>query len=121
MLRAQQRPVASLEDDFSPARAVAWTEIYELIASRHHARLVFDNHDGVAGVSKLLENANQSIGIARMQPDTRLIQDEQGIHQPCAQACREAHAFSFTAGKRSRGPIQCQIAQADFIEVAEAR
>src|SRR6266705_2054582 len=117
MLRSQQRPVASLEDNFSAARTVARAEIYELISSRHHAGLVFDDHDGVAGVSKLLENANQSIGVARTQPDTRLIQDKQCIHQPRAEARREAHAFSFTAGKRSRRSIQGQIAKADFIEI----
>src|SRR5437867_6115984 len=117
----QQRTVASLEDHFSAARAVARSEIYELISSRHDARLVLDDHDGIAGVSKLLEDANQSIGIPRVQPDARLIQDEQGVHQPCAEARREAYAFGFTAGKRSRGPIECQITKADFIEIAEPR
>jgi len=120
MPRSHQRAVASLEDDFSSARTVARAEIDEPIASSHNARFVFDNHDGVAGISQLLENANQAIRIARMQPNARFIQDEQGIHQASAQARCEAHAFGFTARKRPRGPIQGKITKPNFIEVAEA-
>src|SRR6266404_4848446 len=121
MLRSQQPAIAALENDFSTAGAMARAEIYQLISSGHHTRLVLDDHDGVAGISKLLKNTNQPIGVARMQPDAWLIQDKQGIHQPGAEARREAHAFSFTSGKRSRWPIQRQITKADFVQVAEAR
>ena len=76
MLRSQQRLVAAPENDFSATGAVARTEIYELISSSHHARLMFDDYDGVAGISKLLKDTNQPIGVAGMQPDARLIQDK---------------------------------------------
>src|SRR2546428_13949268 len=82
---------------------------------------MFDNDHGVAGISELLKNADQALGIARVQPDARLVEHEQCVDQPRAQACREAHSFSLPAGERTRGPVQGYVSEADVVQVSKAR
>ncbi len=100
---------------------MAGPEVHDLIRGAHHAGFVFDDHDGVAGIAQLFEDADQPFGVARMQADARFVEHEQRVDQPRAEAGGEIHALGFAAGERARRAVEREIAQADFVEVAEAR
>ncbi len=71
----------SLEDDLSSCGAMAGTQINELVGGTHYARFMFDDNDRVAGAAQLFQDADQAFGIARVQPNARFVQNEQGIDQ----------------------------------------
>ena len=120
LLRLQNLRVSALEHDLAARGAVAGAEVNDLVRGADHAGLVFDDHDGVAGIAQLLEQADQAFGVARVQADARLVQHEERIHQAGAQAGGEIDALGFAAGERARRAIQRQIAQADLVEIARA-
>ena len=111
----------ALENHFAAGRAMAGAEVHDLIRRAHHAGFVFDDDDGVAGVAQLLENADEAFGVARMQADARFVEHEERVHQPRAQAGGEIHALGLAAGERARRAVQREIAEADFVQIAEPR
>ena len=108
----------ALEDHFAAGRAVAGADVHDLIGRAHDAGFVLDDDDGVAGVAEFFEDAHEAVGVARMQADAGFVEDEERVDQPRAEAGGEIDALGFAAGKRARGAIQREIAEADFVEVA---
>ena len=55
-----------------------------------------------------------------MQADAGLIEHEERVHERRAEARREIHALHFATAQRPRRAVEREVAEADFIEVAEA-
>ena len=104
---------------FAAGRAVAGTEVDDLVRGAHDAGFVLDDHHGVPGVAQLFEECDQPFGVARMQATLGSSSTKKRVHQPRAQAGGEVHALGFAAGKRARRAVQREIAQADLVEIAE--
>ena len=100
---------------------MAGAEVDDLVRRAHHAGFVFDDDDGVAGIAQLLEDADEPFRVARMQSDARFVEHEQRIHQARAEAGGEIDPLGFAARQRARGAVQREIAQADLVEIAQAR
>ena len=80
---------------------------------------MFYDDNCVSGISELLENANESIRVARVKADAWLIEHEERVHQTRAETGGEVHAFSFATGKRTGRSIKRKIAKADIVQETE--
>src|SRR5262249_47408189 len=60
-------------DDLTAAHAGTWAEIDDVIRGVHGVLVVFDDQDGVAHVAQALQRAQQSVVVARVQADGRLV------------------------------------------------
>jgi len=100
---------------------VPGAEVHDLVCRAHDAGLVFHHHNRVAGVAQLLENADEPIGIARVEPDAGLIQHEKRVDQPGAKAARQVHPLNLPAGEGPCGPIQGEIAETNLLDELKPR
>ena len=99
---------------------MAGTDVHDLIRRAHHGGFMLDDDDGVARVAEFFQNADEPLGVARMQADAGFVQNEERVDQSCAKARRKIHALGFAAGQRARRTIQREVAEADFVQVGEA-
>jgi len=109
-----------LEDELATGSTVAGAEIHDLIGGAHHAGFVLDHDDGVAGITEFLEDADQAVGVAGVQADARFVENEERVDQARAEAGSEIDAFGFAAGERTRGAVQGEVPETDFVEVPKA-
>src|SRR5207244_9201880 len=58
-----------------------WPNIEQMIGSAHHLSIMLDDEDGVSDVAKAVQQPNQTIVIARMQSNRRLVEDVKRAHQ----------------------------------------
>ena len=100
--------------------ARAGAHIDDVVGGAHHVGIVLHNHDGVAEVAQLFEDADQAAGIARVQSDGWLVQHIAGAHQPRSQAGGELDALRFPARERGRQPIERQIIEPDIVQEFQA-
>jgi hypothetical protein len=54
-----------------------------------------------------------------MQPDARLIENKERVHETRAQAGGQIYAFDFATAECACGAIERKISKADFDEIAE--
>ena len=70
------------------------------VGSAHHVGIVFDYQDGVSQIAQVVQDLDQPMGVATVQPDGRLIQHIQRSDQTRTQRCRQLNALRFAARKR---------------------
>src|SRR5262245_24271452 len=99
---------------------MARTQIDEKIRRAHHVRFMLDNDDGVSLITQMFENSNQAIGVARMKPNTRFVEDEKSIDQSRSQTGRQIHPFSLSAGQGSSWPIKSQVTEARLHQILQS-
>src|SRR6266700_6494244 len=110
----------SLEDNTAPRLAVAGAKINDLIGGAHQAGIVFDHDHGIAGVAQVFQDAREAGGIAGVEADAWLVEDEEGVDETGAEAGGEVYALGFATRERPSGAVQCEVAEADINEVTEA-
>lgn len=68
--------------DHLPAMlAGAWAEVDQVVGGGDHLQVVLDDEDGVAQIAQAAQNLDQAVGVARVQPDGRLVEDVQHAGQ----------------------------------------
>ncbi len=110
----------SLEDDGAAGFATAGAEFDNLIGDADDAGFVFDDDDGVAGVAQAFEDAGEALGVAGMEANAGFVEDEQGVDEAGTEAGGEVDTLSFAAGERARLAVEGEVAEANFLEIAEA-
>ena len=100
---------------------MAGAQVNDLVRCADHAGLVFDDDYGVARIAQLREQADKAFGVAGMQADARLVEHEERIHQASAKTGGKVHPLGLAARERARRAIQGKIAQADLVEIPQAR
>ena len=109
----------AVEDEVAAGFAVTGAEIEDLVGGAHDAGLVLDHDDGVAGVAEFFEDADETVGVARMQTDGRFVEHEERVDETGAEASGQVNALGFAARKGAGGAVKGQIAEADLIEELE--
>jgi hypothetical protein len=109
----------AVEDKIAAGFAVAGAEVEDLIGGAHDAGLVLDDDDGVAGVTEFFEDADEAVGVARVQADGRFVEDKEGVDQTRAEAGGEVDALGLAAGKGAGGAVESEVAEADLFEELE--
>ena len=82
--------------------------------------VVFDHQHGVAEVAQVLERAQQSLVVALVQADRRLVEDVHDAGQARAHLAGEPDALRFAAGQRLGAAIQRQVVEAHVDQEAAA-
>src|SRR5262249_5362592 len=107
------------EHDLAAALAWARADVENPIGGKHHLRIVLDDDERVARVAQPMHDADHAADVAGMQPDRRLVEDEERVHQRGAERGREVDALHLAAGERARLPIEREIGKTDVGEITE--
>ena len=81
-------------------------DVDHIVGFEHHVTVVLHHHDGVALVAQLLERIDESLIIALMQPNARLIEDVEHIDQLRANLRGEPDALTLSSRQRSTGSVE---------------
>ena len=117
----EQRAERPAENQLPTRRPAPWPDLHEIVRRADDRLVVLDHEQCVPFVAELLHHADQPARVARVQPDARLIQHEQRVHQRRAEARRQIHPLHLPAAQRPRRPVQREIAEPHLVEVAEPR
>src|SRR2546426_890943 len=117
---AQQLLAGPGKQDAATLLAGAGAQVDHVVCGGNRVRIVFHHQDGVAQVSQGLQDVNQAVGVARMQPDGRLIEHVERPHQMRAERSGQLNALRLAARKRRGQPVPRQVLQPYGIEKAQA-
>src|SRR5579872_4289891 len=81
---------------------------------------MFHENQCVAKVAQMLEGAEQTAVVARVQADGRFVEDVQDAGQPAADLTGEPNPLRFAAGKRRGRASQREVIEADIDEELQA-
>ncbi len=95
------------------------TEVEYEIRRFDELRVVFHDNEGIPRVAQAMEYLNEPADVARVQPDTRLVEYEQGIHQRRPEGGCQVDALYLAAAESARLTVEGQIAEADVEQVSE--
>ena len=71
----------TFEDNLSAQSSGIRTDIDQIVGSAHDLLVVLDDDDGVAQRLQFLQHMDQTVGVASMQADARLVEDIERSHQ----------------------------------------
>ena len=108
------------EDDLAAALPGSRAEVEDAVRRAHDPGVVLDHQQRVPGVAQPVQDADHPPDVAGVEPDARLVEDEEGVHERGAQRRRQVDALDLAAGERARLPVERQVAEADVDEVPEA-
>ena len=86
-------------DDFATVLARARAKIENAVAGAHHVGIVLHNQHGVSEVPQSVQNVDQSVRIAGVQPDRWLVEHVECSNQLRSQRGRELNALRLATGE----------------------
>ena len=110
----------TLEDDTTTLFAAPRPQLNQVIRHPDRVQIVLHHQHSVTAVPKPAQEREQPVHIPRVQPDRRLVEDVQRVHQPGAQRIGERDTLRLAAGERARGPIERDVAQAHVGQEVDA-
>ena len=100
-------------------RTRARPEVHDVVRLPDRLLVVLDDEHGVAEVAQAHERVEQSLVVALVQPDRRLVQDVHDADQPGADLAREPDALRLAARERLRAAIEREVIEADVAQERE--
>ena len=116
---AAQRLGAAVEDDLATAFTGAGAHVDHAVGGKHHGRVVFDHHQGVAGVAQAVHGLGDAAHVARVQADAGFVQHKQGVDQAGAQRGGEVDALDFAPAQGAALAVEREVADAHVAQVFE--
>ncbi len=110
----------TLKYNISPASAGLGADFDHMIGGTDHRLVVLDDDNRVASVGQRADDAEESVDVARVQADGRLVEDEEGVDERGAEAGGEIDPLDLAAREGAGGAIEGEIAEAHLFEVAQA-
>ena len=80
--------------------------------------MLYDDY-GVAAVAKALEGRDESLVVARVESDGRLVEDIEDSGEPRADLGREADALHLAAGEGRRRTVEREVVESDVEQELE--
>ncbi|EXJ12268.1 hypothetical protein D779_4087 [Imhoffiella purpurea] len=117
--RCQESGRRTLKDDAPSVLAWARADVDEAVGGPHHLRVVLDDHQRVAPVAQSVQNLGHPVHVARMQPDTGLVEDEEAVDQRGPERGGQVDALHLAPRERPRLTVEGQIAEPDLAQIAE--
>ena len=74
---------------------------------------------GVAAVAQPLEGRDEPLVVARVESDSRLVEDIEDSGEPRADLGREADALHLPAGERRGGAVEGEVVESDVEQELE--
>src|SRR5579875_599101 len=106
--------------NFAAADAGTGAKIDEVVRRPHGLFIVFDHDDCIAHVTQPQQAVQQPFVIARMQADTRLIENVQDANHTAADLTGQANPLGFAARQCGSGAIERKVMQTDIEEKTHA-
>ena len=100
---------------FSRAR----TKIENPVRRAHDVRIVLHHQNRISQIAQVLQDLDQPVRVAAVQPNRRLVQHIQRAHQPRSQRSRQLNPLRLASGKRRRQPVERQIFQTHIVQKAQ--
>ena len=120
-MRVGQHCVArARKNQLAAVLACARAEIENMVGGENRVGIVLHHQQRVSQVAQAFQNLNQAVGVARVQPDRRLIQHVERAHEVRTQRRGQLDALRLAAGKRGSQPVERQIVEPDFVEESQA-
>src|SRR5438552_4745315 len=91
---ARQRP---RENQLATRFAASWSQLHHVIRHLDRGEVVLDHKYAVAGITQALQQLEQTIHVARMQPDRWLVENVERIDQLRAKRVREPNSLRLSA------------------------
>ena len=107
-------------DNLSAVFPGSRADIHQIICRADHLQVVFDHQNGVAQVAQAAQDGDQTLGVALVQADGRLVEHVQHAGQTGAEQGGQAQALGLARRKGRRGALHAQVARADFEQAANA-
>ena len=114
------REIGPAEHELSALLAAARPELDHVVGGANRVGVVLDDEHGVAGVAQAMQQAEQPIHVARVQPDRRLVEHVERVDELRAERVREPDALRLAAGQRSRRAIHREVVEPDVAEELHA-
>ena len=111
----------AVENQFTAALAATRTDVDQVVGRANDLLFVLDHEERVAAVAQIVHHPDEPADIARMQTDARLVQDKERIDERSAETGGEIDALHFATAQSARGTIEREIADADFVQIVQAR
>jgi hypothetical protein len=112
------RVLPFIEERAAPL-ARARPQLHDPVGRRDHVGIVFDHEERVSPRAETMENADQAVRVARMEPDRRLVEHVERVAQAPAERVGQLDPLRFTARERLRRPVERKVVEARLAEVLE--
>ncbi len=107
--------------DRAAALARAGAHVDQPVGREHHRRIVFDHDQRIARVAQPLHRLDNPREVARMQPDARFVEHEQGFRERRAERRRQVDPLHLAARQRAALPVERQVAEPHVAQIFQAR
>jgi hypothetical protein len=107
-------------DDITALDAGSWSEVDDGVCGSHGIFVVFDDEDGISGVTEAEERGEEAVVIAWVEADGGFIEDVEDADESCADLGSEPDALGFAAGEGGCRPVEREVFEADIGEEGEA-
>ena len=100
------------EHELPALLAAAGPELHHVVGGADRVEIVLDDEHRVAAVAQPVEQREQAVHVARVQPDRRLVEHVERVDELRAERVREPDALRLAAGERARRAIQREVVRA---------
>ena len=111
----------ALIDDLTAGLAAPGAELHHPVGAAHRRRVVLDYDHRVADVGEPPQEPEQAVDVRRVQPDGRLVQHIQGVHEVRSQGVGQRDALRLAPGEGAGEAVERQISQPDVVDEGDAR
>ena len=108
------------EDNFTAKASGSGTDIDDIVGSAHDVFVVLNDDNGVAKVAELLEDADETMGVAGVESDRGFVEDVHTADQRAAKGGGEVDALGFAPAKGVGRAVECEVSQSDIKQIAYA-
>src|ERR1700676_214439 len=115
----QHSAIGAFKDDAAAQFAGAGPEVNDMVGCAHHVSIVFDDNYGVAEIAELFEDADQSSGIAAVEPDGWLVENVTSSNESRSQAGGQLNALRLATREGRGEPVESKVIEADVIQELE--
>ena len=108
-------------DDVAAVLPRPRTDVDDPVGGRDGVLVMLDDDDRVAEVPQSGQRLDETVVVALVQADRRLVQDVEDPDQPGADLGGQADALSLAAGQGAGGTVQREVVQADVEQEPQPR
>ena len=111
----------ALVDELAAGCAAPRSQLDHPVGGAHRGGIVLHYHHGVPGVREPPQQLEQPVGIGGMQPDGRLVEHVQRVHEMRPQGVRQRDALGLAARQGAREPVEREVSQSHVVHERDPR
>jgi hypothetical protein len=96
------------------------SNVDDVVARPNNGLVVFHHDDRISLVSQFSETGDEPVGVSRVEPDGRLVEDVANADEPRTDAGRQADPLQFAARQSVGAPRHTEVRQSDAVQKAKS-